>query len=514
MATEIRLAAHSEKLAPDNPYATQTSLLYHQWRTAQALQHVPLVMNTYNTGTGKTRASLLHLFHMPHDGESHVLFVAPTNELLHQHVNDIRAFVVEHSLPFHVLELNAAQLRQLADPNVVDRQGERLTRLLRNPREYAAQVGFERKDQRKLNLILVTNPDLFYYAFYWQFAAADQRNLFQAIITTFRYVVIDEFHYYNTKQLANFLLFMILSREFGYFTGGERKLCLLSATPDEQTRLYLDRIFGATGWTWIGPENEPPEAKQLPDISVLAPLSLTVLSASVDTYARNQAETLKQWVDDGNDGALISGALWRVNSAYAALRRIIGENRIGRITGAQPVEERRRDQYKPLILATPTVDIGYNFLKHEKSRQNLDFVVLDARFQDELIQRMGRAGRVLGKPEVDIPACGVALLDDEAAAAFAQLDGRELTRGEFTAFVHKEAPIPQKDDFSAYLHAGGMLENAYPLWRAREMFARTDETVLERVFDAVKEVFAPGSHWTYSRMAEILVPRPQYTALH
>ena len=100
-------------------------------------------MNTYNTGTGKTRASLLHLSELPHDGESHVLFIAPTNELLHQHATDIRAFVEEHALPFLVVELNAERLRALADPDVVDRQGERLVRLLRNPYEFAAQLGLD-----------------------------------------------------------------------------------------------------------------------------------------------------------------------------------------------------------------------------------------------------------------------------------------------------------------------------------------------------------------------------------
>ena len=153
---------------------------------------------------------------------SHVIFIAPTNELLHQHASDICSFVEEHSLPFHVVEISAAQLRKLADPDVVDRQGERLTRLLRNPREFADQLGLDLTEHCRHSLILVINPDLFYYAFYWQFAPADQRNLFQAMVTSFRYIVIDEFHYYNSKQLANFLVYIILSREFGYF-----KDCLL-----------------------------------------------------------------------------------------------------------------------------------------------------------------------------------------------------------------------------------------------------------------------------------------------
>jgi CRISPR-associated endonuclease/helicase Cas3 len=505
MAVKLTLLGQSEKIASVDPYNMRSHLLYHQWRTVEALRRAPLVMNTYNTGTGKTRASLLQLFHLPRDGESHVLFIAPTNELLHQHFNDIREFVLEHELPYRVLEVNARLLRQLAEPDVVDRQGERLTRLLRNPLEYHEQLGIEPTDQRKLSLILVTNPDLFYYALYWQFALSDQRNLFQTFVTRFRYVVIDEFHYYNTKQMANFLLFMILSREFGYFTPGadeapERQFCLLSATPDEQICRYLDLVFGTDGWVSVSPDNEPQEASVLDQAPVLAPLQLTIQAGTVNDFAQTSATTIRTWLQDQQDGALISGALWRVNQAYAALRGTIAETNMGRITGAQPMEERRKDQFKALILATPTVDIGYNFLKHEKARQNLDFVIFDARFHDEFIQRMGRAGRVLGKIQTNIPAWAIALMDEEAVASFAPLHGQELTRHEFTAFLTTHSTILQRDDFSAYLRAGGMVENVYPILRAREMFARSDEAVLERVFDAVKSVFAAETKWSYPKM--------------
>ena len=62
MVVDLDLQGQSEKIARENPYNIKPQLLYHQWRTAQALKQSPLVMNVYNTGTGKTRASLLHLF--------------------------------------------------------------------------------------------------------------------------------------------------------------------------------------------------------------------------------------------------------------------------------------------------------------------------------------------------------------------------------------------------------------------------------------------------------------------
>lgn len=77
---------------------------------------------------------------------------------------------------------------------------------------------------------------------------------------------------------------------------------------------------------------------------------------------------------------------------------------MGRITGPEPEAERMRATALNLILATPTVDIGYNFDKKDKQRQNVDFLICDARYGDELLQRIGRAGRVLGKQETTIPA--------------------------------------------------------------------------------------------------------------
>jgi len=502
VAVDLYLQGQSEKIARENPYYHQSQLLYHQWRTAEALKQSPLVMNVYNTGTGKTRASLLHLFDIEPKRDNHVLVIAPTNELLHQHVADIQEFVATHKLKFRVVEVNAALLRQLGSPDlaIVNRQGERLTRLVRNPLEFKQQLGIPDDDNRPLPTIFVTNPDLFYYAFFWQFNASDQRNLFEEFIFKFRYIVIDEFHYYNSKQLANFLFFMILSKELGYFEARERRICLLSATPDDTTRQFLDRIFPDGGWILISPDNEPPEAADLEQVPTLSPLHLRLQTGTLDEFAKAETKQVKQWLEQNEDGALISSALWRVNSAHAALLGTIDRKMMGRITGAQPLEERRQDQGKRLILATPTVDIGYNFIKQEKARQNLDFVVFDARFRDEFIQRLGRAGRVLGKDQTDILSHAVALLDDEAVSRFTTLQGKTLTRTELRSFIEQQAALPAKDDFVAYIKCDGLLENAYPLYKMRPMFAKAEESRLEELFEAVRQIFAPKRQLDYQKV--------------
>ena len=231
----ITLNAGYEKISPTNPLGLTPSPLYHQQRTYDALKTNELVINTYNTGTGKTRASLLQLFDL--EGE-HVLFIAPTNELIRQHSDDIREFVQENKLNFAVAEVTGKKLREwevVDDPGYRVRNARKLHELIQNPRDYFPEL------TQRAPLILVTNPDIFYLCFYTVYSPLDSANLFRDFLVKFNYIVIDEFHYYNAKQLANFLMFFILSKEYGYFNRG-RRICLLSATPDEKVFTYLDKI--------------------------------------------------------------------------------------------------------------------------------------------------------------------------------------------------------------------------------------------------------------------------------
>lgn len=109
------------------------------------------------------------------------------------------------------------------------RPGEKLQRLIANFREFLS----DSDDLRKRPILLVINPDIFYYALFFQYHGLDQRNVFEQVFKAFSYIVVDEFHYYDSKQLICFLFFCILSREWGYFNDSWRKLCLLSATPTD-----------------------------------------------------------------------------------------------------------------------------------------------------------------------------------------------------------------------------------------------------------------------------------------
>jgi CRISPR-associated endonuclease/helicase Cas3 len=489
----LHLLPHAEKLAPANPLGLRRAPLYHQMRTYDALGDHPLVVNSYDTGTGKTVAALLGLLH-PALRSHNCLFIAPTNELLRQHKADIQDFLSDHGLGYHTVRVDAAVLRTLPQAHEHERVGERLVRLFADPRAYGW-------DGRK-PLVVVTNPDIFYYALYFSaYNPHDRRNLFEQFLTRFDYVIVDEFHYYTAKQLCNFLFFFVIAQEWGYFDKG-RRMCLLSATPEEAVRDYLARVFPTSdAIAWISPVNELPESADYETTPTLAPLTLTVRGGTLDEFADDarQQDWLAGLLTAGQDGALISNALWRVNQAHAALRGPRFDGRVSRLTGAETVESRQDAPLAPLILATPTVDIGYNFSKPGKARQPLDFIVFDARTRDEFLQRLGRAGRLLGREQTDVPSQAVALVDADALAALDGLDGQTLVRAEMRQVVQKV--LPPRNDLFAYVRSYAVLEAFRPIYELKRTMRPDLEEWVERLFEGVRDVFAPDSRrWYYGSL--------------
>jgi CRISPR-associated endonuclease/helicase Cas3 len=489
----LHLTGETEKVGPESIWNMAQRPLYHQWRTATALRDdgVHLVVNSYNTGVGKTMAALSHLCRL--DGrDNNVLFVAPTNALLHQHEEAVRSFVVLNQLDFHVVAVTAATLRAyqqelLERGDHVDiRSGEALVRLIRNYRE------FHPDQTRRKGLIFVVNPDIFYYALMYQYRQHDARNLFQAFLSRFRYIIIDEFHYYDQKQLAFFLFFFAISLKLGYFEHAGRKICLLSATPNQHVITYLESLF-SSHWRHISPDNEPPESNGLEEIATLTPLTLTLSSEWLEEWgATNAGQLIRSVLQDRLDGAIISNSLQRVNRLHALLRAHgLDDGTMRRITGPETQAERQIATKKPLILATPTVDIGYNFEKEAKPRQNLDFLICEARYGDDLIQRIGRAGRILGKAQQDVPSHATALISESALDALRLYDGRTLTRAHFKEIIRdSDAVLPQKHDLTGYIRTMAITEVFYPIYRSyRQMIIEDEKTLMEELYEDLRDLF-------------------------
>ncbi|MCL4545364.1 MAG: type I-D CRISPR-associated helicase Cas3' [Chloroflexi bacterium] len=487
----VRLAGQRLALATEQTGATALPdgrpLLLHQMRTVEALRagH-EVVINTYDTGAGKTVAALERLrdLHQRPPEESQALLIAPTNELIGQHVRATDGFVARHTLDYRVQQLTAPELRTLAEADSTPEHLRRPVRVLRALLEAPERT------------VVVTNPDIFYYALFFRYNRMDQRALFRQFFSRFWYVIIDEFHYYSPKQLICFLFYLALSKHWGYFGAG-RQVALLSATPTSQVREYLRRLD--LNVKVIDPQDG--EAASRPAIPSLAPLDLELASAEerqgLVSLVEEQQSVVIQQVQQGEQGAGISSALWRVNQAYARLRHSTIGSRVGRITGPEDPAARAKASQHDVILATPTVDIGYNFERSDKPRQSLDFLLCDARSADELVQRLGRAGRVLGKQESSISSRAWATVPQPLIDTLRPHDGQEIDRLRFRQLVHEAMSPRFSDEAYRYIASGGISEIAHPLSQLAQMMSREEERRLAEIFDSIRTVFAPDSQRTY-----------------
>ena len=499
---DLELAPHYEALASTTAEdyekvaaALKSAPLYHQWCTYMA-KDAHIVVNSYNTGTGKTKAALLRLLDLDeayrksrYGASANVLFIAPTNELLRQHEQDIEEFIKHNHLKHLVLRLDAATIKELAQQHLGEkfvRQGDRLHQMLEDPRSVKVDSdGHHIEGHRPY--ILVINPDIFYYALYDLGNPHDQRVLFRNFVHKFQYIVVDEFHYYNAKQLANFLFFLTLSREWNYFEEG-RKVCLLTATPSKKVRSYLDRLN--LNVRYIEPGNEPPD---LPKIPALAPVKLHLWGTeSFDNGLVGLASSMKNevqvWLQQQRHGAFISSALWRINDLYQAYG---GKNNayIGRLTGAETPQWREKHKNAALVMATPTVDIGYNFGRSGKKRQSIDFLFFDARSSDECIQRLGRAARVLGKEISDVPSDVYAVVPDELLTELQEYVDADKPMERSTLNTLVNSILPQKNGIYAYIQSGAIAEAFLPLYQISKAAPSDQKQQAEHLYQAVAQIY-------------------------
>ena len=195
-------------------------------------------------------------------------------------------------MPHAVAAIDAAYLRQPSLSHLPERPGERFYHILTNPALLPEL--YSSSESAKPPLLLVTNPNLLYYGVSYLFNRLDRRNIAEQFIVKFQYVIIDEVHYYDAKQFANLLFFILLSKDFGYFSPDlpeRRKICLLTATPDSDFNRFLERL-----------EQEGVKVKRLDPQSVspdapLATKSLTEVELELYPYTRDAASELLPYVE-------------------------------------------------------------------------------------------------------------------------------------------------------------------------------------------------------------------------
>ncbi|WP_421658915.1 hypothetical protein [Leptothermofonsia sp. ETS-13] len=153
-----------------------------------------------------------------------------------------------------------------------------------------------------------------------------------------------------------------------------------------------------------------------------------------------------------------------------------------------------------IILATSTVDVGFNFERNPAlPRQNLDWLIFSAHDRAAFWQRLGRVGRVLGKVQTDIPSEAIAYLKEKAwEQGIASLDaagGRTALKEKLDDLKCMERPFLQ-----IYWQSEALLETARPLVILEEALkSLSQESLIPKLFETLKVVFNGKRDWKYYR---------------
>lgn len=464
--------------------------LQHQVDVFEKSRNNDIVLNLAPTGTGKTKAGLTALLHQP---TQNAVYVAPTNALVEQQREAAEKFVKAAGLPHLVKSASAKEVKAWPSDKVGNRTGEKLYNVLRNPATVFSDVG------ANTPIILVTNPDIFYYATFFAYNQLDRTNIASGFYTKFATVIFDEFHLYDAKQLVGLLFYLAYSHIFGFFQHG-RRVILLTATPEKACELALESLR-AKGVKLARIDGE------------IGGSNLLQSQTSVNLELRLQPDRKEDWLVElaeevvkrfqerpDCNGAVILDSKDHINRLADLLYAKGLGGKFGRITGSTPQAERKSAAQKPIILATRTVDVGFNFEKSPApTRQNLDWLIFSARDRFSFWQRIGRVGRVLGKAETDIPSEAIAYLPslawEQGLSSLDRSSGREALKQ-----LLDSIPCLDKPFLQAYWRSEAFLEIARPLLEIEEMLAGlAGSEFIPQLFETLKETLGGNHNWEYYR---------------
>ncbi|WP_017662204.1 type I-D CRISPR-associated helicase Cas3' [Baaleninema simplex] len=484
------IAASSENQIPEPlKRAFGGKALQHQIDVFEAAKENDIILVLTPTGTGKTKSSFGVILQNP---QRNVVYVAPTNALVEQQTEAAKQFVKDASLPHVVKAASAKEVKAWPDDRVGKRSGEKIYNVLLNPATLFPECGGGRP------ILLVTNPDIFYYAAFFQYNRQDRSNIASVFYKSFATVIFDEFHLYDAKQLVSLLFYLAVSHVFGYFQYN-RKVVLLTATPEpaceaalktlEIDGVRIDRIDGQRNT-----ENLIPSQTGVN----LAIRSYPEKDEIVREIVWEVCDRLEKRPDD--NGAVILDSKDTLNAIAKELRDRGYKNYCGRITGDIPKEDRLKNAQKQVILATSTVDVGFNFdRKIDRDRQNLDWLIFSSRDRFSFWQRIGRVGRVLGKVKTDISSDAIVYLPEDAwqqgLQDFDLSGGRKALQETLETLDCLQRPF-----LEIYWRSEAFLEIARPLLELETDLVNTPgETFISQLYHTLQTLLGGGQDWQYYR---------------
>ncbi|WP_416676812.1 type I-D CRISPR-associated helicase Cas3' [Egbenema bharatensis] len=465
-------------------------MLKHQVEVYEVAKTHDIILDLAPTGTGKTKAGLSVLNH--NRDRNAAVYIAPTNALIEQQAEAAAEFVRDAGLPHVVRAASARHIKSWRDDLVGKRSGEKLYNVLREPATIFPECGGGRP------LLLVTNPDIFYYAAFFQYDPKDRSNLAYVFYSSFATIIFDEFHLYDAKQLVSLFFYLTLSQVFNYFQY-DRKIVLLTATPDPaceaalatlaQAGVKIAKVDGESQSEYPTPSQTAVtlEIRQQPDRSKLIG---DITDEVVQRLQNNPAHY----------GAVILDSKDMLNRVSDELRIRGLEKSYGRITGSTPIEQRQQAAQKQVILATSTVDVGFNFeRRNAPPRQNLDWLIFSTRDRFAFWQRIGRVGRVLGKSQTDVPSEAIAYLPEQAwEQGIMELDcssGRAALKQMLASLDCMKRPF-----LEIYWRSEAFLEIAKPLLELESSLENLpEESLVTQLYQTLQAVFNGKRDWSFYR---------------
>jgi len=444
----------------------------HQIKVADALKQHEITFNTFPTGSGKT-LSLLNAIRL--NNYNKALLIAPTNELLHQYYEDVLAYVRRYGMEHEVYLVTSAALNRI------------------NPNSHSK--GFESLLRKPGKIILLSNPDIIHYVLSMSYGKKPGvRNRFVELTAGagLDLIAFDEFHYYDMKR--SFIALLLISLKVT-FNACNWKLLFMSATPSD-TIITAARETGLS-YCIIAPDRSG--EKTMP---FLAKTQFETLPGNIGDHLAQIIAHLNEWKSEKLDSVVISDSLERISRLSQALTAEGWEfgKDYGMITGPATTEERRRSLDLPLILATPTVDIGYNFSKTNKKpkRQNIDCIVFEAGNPSDLIQRLHRAGRVFFKEVTETPSKALCLCPKSFHLQVQSMKDIVLDREAFVEMA--KTGLPQWEDLTTnyYVAMGSLFLRVFRN-RFKMLFntteASNEDSSLYRLLELLNRSLKAGDKW-------------------
>ncbi len=470
--------------------AFEHGILQHQNDLYEAAKTHDIILDLAQTGTGKTKAglSILDL-----NRGKNAIYIAPTNALITQQTQAATEFVEKAGLPHIVKSASAKDIKGWRNDLVGDRSGEKLYNVLREPATIFPECGGGKP------LLLVTNPDIFYYATFFLYQKLDRSNIASVFYNSFSTVIFDEFHLYDAKQLVSLCFYLALSKEFGFFEHN-RKIVLLTATPEPACEQAL-KILAQSGVKIAHIDGES-QSKLLTPSQTAVGLEIFKQPEDRELLVTNIADKIIENLHKypSLNGAVILDSKDLIGRISDRLRAKGLENICGRITGDTPLEQRHTAAQKQVILATSTVDIGFNFDRDVNSdRQNLDWLIFSARDRFSFWQRIGRVGKVLGKQHTNIPSTAIAYIPEQSwTQGIEKLDcngGRLALRQILESLECMNRPF-----LEIYWKSEAFLEIARPLLELETSLVNLPaESLVSNLYQTLQQLFGGKREWDYYR---------------